>query len=116
MYTLSLNIGTGGTAVYISNAAGSPQQTLFGIPILYVEQCSQSGQLNDAWLVDMQAYAIAEKGGIQSASTIALKFSTDETSIRWVLRSSGNPLFSSATTSFKGSVSESPYIRLQARS
>jgi len=60
-------------------------------------------------------YIIAEKGPIQSAVSIHVRFIYDETVFRFVYRCAGQPEYSTAITPFKGSDTESPFITLAAR-
>jgi HK97 family phage major capsid protein len=66
--------------------------------------------------VDLSQYLFVDKGGIQSASSIHIKFDYAETAFRWIYRADGQPTWQSALTPFKGSNTVSPYIALNTRS
>ena len=66
--------------------------------------------------MDFTQYAVAEKGGIQTDSSIHVNFVYDETVLRFVLRIGGLPLWNSALTPFKGTNTQSPYVVLATRS
>ncbi len=98
-----------------NGVSGQPYDTLFGKPILFVEHASSIGDVGDLMLVDLSQYLMIDKGGIQSASSIHLRFDYDETVFRFVYRCDGQPTWSSALTPYKGSQTQSPYIALAAR-
>lgn len=115
--TMSLVIGTGGTAVYqpANGAADAPFATLHGRPIIFFEHCSTLGTLGDVMLVDLDKYAMAEKGGLQTASSIHVQFLTGEEVFRWVWRLNGQPILHKAITPAQGSNTLSAYIALAKR-
>lgn len=94
----------------------SPFGTLLGLPVVPIEQASALGDVGDIILADWQQYLLIEKaGGIQSASSIHVKFETDETTFRWVLRTNGQPIPVSAITPYKGADTLSPFVTLAER-
>lgn len=117
LFTMGLIIGTGGTPVYMppGGASASPYSTLFGRPVIPVEQCSALGDQGDIILCDWSQYLAIDKGGIQGASSIHVSFIYDETCFRFVYRVDGQPLWSTALTPFKGTATLSPFVTLDAR-
>jgi len=99
----------------MNSMAGRPHNTLLGRPIYFVEQCSTLGDQGDLMLIDLTQYCIGTKGGLQAATSIHVKFSTDETCFRFVLRVDGQPLWSSAVTPFQGTDTQSPFITIGTR-
>jgi HK97 family phage major capsid protein len=95
--------------------AGRPNDTLMGLPIVYIEQASTIGDLGDIMLVDLNEYLLADKAGIQSASSMHVRFNYDEMVFRWVFRVDGQPLWANALTPYKGSNTQSPFIALAER-
>ena len=51
----------------------------------------------------MSQYILIDKGGVQSASSIHVRFVNDETVFRFVYRVDGLPIWQSPLTPFKGS-------------
>ncbi len=94
------------------------EATLFGIPLLYMEQCQALGTAGDLILMDPSTYLISDKAnvGIQSDVSIHVRFVYDESVFRFVYRCDGQPEYASAITPFKGSDTESPYICIATRS
>lgn len=118
LFTMSLAVGTGGAPVYIpaNGAAGSPYGTLFGRPVLPIEQCQTLGTEGDIILADFSQYVLAEKGGIRGASSIHLKFDYFQTTFRWHYRVDGQPRWKAALTPFTGSSNtQSPFVTLETR-
>jgi len=62
-------------------------------------------------LVDLSQYILIDKaGGIDIASSIHLKFDTDEVAFRAIFRCNGQPKWTAALTPFKGSNTLSPFV------
>lgn len=93
----------------------APRGMLLGRPLVPVEYCATVGDVGDVILADLSQYLVAEKGGIQAASSIHVQFLTDETAFRFVYRVDGAPLWNSALTPFQGSNTLSPFVTLAAR-
>ncbi len=118
IFQLSHSVGTGGVPMFVPGGGltDSPAGTLLGRPIMPIEQCQTLGTKGDIYFADLSQYVTATKGGLQSASSIHVKFTTDETTFRWVYRADGSPLWESALTPYKGSNTQSPFIALAVRS
>ena len=71
--------------------------------------------MGDIGLFDLSRYLIADKGPIQTAASIHVKFLTDEMAFRWVLRVDGQPIPNSPITPYKGAQTLSPFVALQTR-
>ena len=119
LYQMSLAVGTGGAPVYLpaSGASESPYASLFGRPVIPIEQCQTVGTTGDIVLADLTGgYLLAEKGGMKADMSIHVRFIFDESCFRFVLRIDGQPVLNSAITPFKGSATQSHFIALQTRS
>lgn len=120
LFSLSLAVGTGGIPVYMpaGGLSGQPYATLFGRPVLAIEQCQSLGTAGDIVLADMNGYILAEKGGIRSDMSIHVRFIYDESVFRFVLRVDGQPVRASALTPYKGGANhtQSHFIALITRS
>ena len=117
LYTLSLAVGTGGVPVYLpaGGLSGSQYGTLFGRPVVPIEQCSTLGDLGDVILADMSQYWRIEGGAAQYASSMHVKFTTDEQAFRGIYETDFRPTWTSALTPYKGSNTISPFVTLAAR-
>jgi HK97 family phage major capsid protein len=117
LYSMKLTVGTGGVPVFLppGGVSASPYATLFGRPMLPMEQIAAVNAKGDLMLVDPQAYVMIQKGGIQSATSIHVRFVNDETAFRFVIRVDGQPIWNSALTPFSGTNTVSPYVVLGLR-
>ena len=117
LFTMSLAVGTGGIPVYMpaGGLSGQPYGTLMARPVIPCEYCQTLGTTGDIYLADLSQYLIIDKGGPTAASSIHVKFTTDETAFRWVYRVDGQPLWKSALTPHLGSNTQSPFIKLDTR-
>lgn len=122
LFTLSLPVGTGGSVmpVYIpsSNPTGEIAGTLLGVPIIFVEQCATLGTKGDLILADWSTYWTANKGGLESASSIHLKFDFNQTTFRFRTWFDGQPRLRKAILPYKANANSdrvSPFVTLAAR-
>jgi len=117
LYALSQVIGTAGVPVYLpaNGIAGEPYGTLFGRPVVPVEYSDTVGTQGDITLADYSQYVIADKGGVQAASSMHVAFLTDEMVFRITYRVDGRPIWHAPLTPFKGTNTLSPFVQLAAR-
>ena len=120
LFNMEQSIGTGGLPVFLppGGLSVSPYGTLTGRPIVPLEQCQALGTLGDICFCDWSQMLFADKGGMQTASSIHVKFINDETTFRFVYRCDGQPSWASPVTPFKGgsTATTGPFIALAARS
>ncbi len=115
---LALAVGTGGVPVYMpaGGIADQPFGRLKGRPVIAIEQCAALGDLGDIILADFSQYQLADKGGVQVASSMHVEFLKDEMVFRFIYRVDGQPLWHSALTPYKGTASTvSPFVTLAER-
>jgi HK97 family phage major capsid protein len=117
LYTMSLAVGTGGSPVYLPSggASSAPYATLFGRPVIPVEYCAALGTVGDICLFDLSQYLMIDKGGLQTASSIHVRFIYDETVFRFVYRVDGQPIWNAALTPKSGAATQSPFVVLESR-
>ena len=114
LYTLKI----GEVPVYVpaGGLSAKPYGTLFGRPVIPLEQCSAAGELGDIILADLGQYLVIDKGGIKAASSIHVRFLYDENVFRFIYRADGRPVWNKPLSPYKGSASVSPFIALAKRS
>jgi len=114
---MSIAVGTGGVPVYMpaGGASVSPYGTLFGRPVVPIEQCQTVGTTGDIMLCDFSQYKAIDKGGLRGDVSIHVQFLVDEQVFRFVYRFDGQPLLGSAITPFKGTNTLSHFIKLDSR-
>ena len=95
--------------------ANAPFGVLFGRPIVPIEFCKTLGDKGDIILGDFSQYLLVNKGGVEEAESMHVKFLTDEMAYRFITRNNGQPMHDSPITPLNGSATLSPFVMLQAR-
>lgn len=95
---------------YYPTASASPFGTIFGRPVIPIEYCSTLGTVGDLIFADLSMYKMCSRGGVKSASSIHVAFTTDEMAFKWTFRIDGTPWLDSAITQYKGSNTQSPFL------
>lgn len=116
--TMTFNLAaTVPVPVYLppGGASAAPYGTLYGRPVITVEQAAALGDQGDIILADLNQYLLVKKGGLNAASSMHVRFIYDEMAFRWTMRVNGQPAWKSAVTPFKGSKTVSPFITLEPR-
>jgi HK97 family phage major capsid protein len=120
LYTMSVAVGVGGIPVYMpaNGLSSSPYGALMGRPVIPIEYAATLGTAGDIMLADLSQYVMIDKGAIQSATSIHVKFLYDETAFRFVYRVDGQPAWNAPLTPFKGGAgsTQSPFVVLATRS
>jgi len=119
LFVMNLAVGAGGAPVFLPSggASASPYASLFGRPIMPIEQCETLGTAGDIYLGDFKnGYILGEKGGIKSDMSIHVRFVYDESVFRFVLRVDGQPMLASPIVPFKGvGNTQSHFVKLETR-
>jgi len=123
LFKMGYKLGTAAISVFMppvgqgtGGMVGSPNGTLFNRPIQTIEQCQALGDVGDILFLDMSQYLIIEKaGGVNSAASMHVAFLTDQQCFRFTYRIDGQPMWNAGITSYKGSVTRSPFISLAER-
>lgn len=97
-------------------SANAPYGTLMGRPVIPIEFCATLGTVGDILLVDPTQYLMIDKDGVQTASSMHVRFLYDEMTFRITYRLDGQPAWRTALTPFNGTNTQSPYIALATRS
>ncbi|WP_342152336.1 phage major capsid protein [Methylorubrum sp. SB2] len=95
---------------------GNQYGTLMGRPVIPVEYAAALGTAGDVVLADLSQYLAIDKGPIQEASSIHVRFIYDETCFRFVYRFNGQPLWQKPLTPYRGINTTSPFVTLGTRS
>ena len=113
LYTLRV----GDKPVYIpaGGLSEKPYGTLFGRPVMPLEQCSELGEVGDIILADLSQYILIDKGGINATSSIHVRFLYDENVFRFIYRVDGQPVWNKSLQPYKGSATVSPFVALAKR-
>jgi HK97 family phage major capsid protein len=118
LFTLALNVGTGGAAlgpVVSTMGTGAPVLTLLGAPIIVNEKVGNLGTAGDLNFVDFGQYLIGDRMQMEAEQSTDYLFGNDMTAYRFIERVDGRPWMQSAITPRNGGPTLSPYIQLAAR-
>jgi len=97
------------------NLTSAPFGALLGRPIVPLEFCETLGTKGDIILGDFSEYLLVEKGGLEEAESMHVRFLTDEMTYRFITRVNGQPLNNDPITPLKGTATLSPFVMLAAR-
>ncbi len=118
LYLMTVDVGTGGTVAWMpgNSMAGSPHQTLMGIPLIFSDHAKSLGTAGDIALVNWKHYLVGEKTGrgLQSAVSIHLKFDFDQSVFKITKRLDGQPWWKTVRTPENGATL-APVVTLAAR-
>ena len=114
--SLSQQVGTGGSAVWLANAAGGPPTSIFGRPLIFTEKAQTLGTKGDIMLVDLSYYLIGDRQALTTSASPHVRFTTQETVFLFSERLDGRSWLNSALTPRNGSNTVSPFVALATRS
>lgn len=86
-----------------------------GRPVVPIEQAATLGTVGDIILADLSQYVLIDKGEVEAAESIHVRFIYGENTYRFMYRVNGMPYWISAITPANGSNTLSPYIVLATR-
>jgi len=116
--TMSLAIGTGGSAIWLNNGAIGPPMTILGRPVIFTEKVPTiggAGSGKDVSFLDFGYYLIGDRMQMRAESSIHAKFTTDLTTYRVIERVDGRGWLMSAITPANSSNTLSPFVCLGER-
>lgn len=114
--TMALTVGTGGSAVWLTDGTATPTLTLLGRPVILSEKApGVLGDKGDLSFVDFGMYLIGDRQRMTVDSSEHSSFTSDKTVFRVIQRNDGRPWIQSAITPHNGSATLSPFIQLAAR-
>lgn len=113
--TMSLSVGTGGSAIWINNGVEGPPMTILGRPVIFTEKTSTLGNQGDISFVDFGMYLLGDRQTMSSTSSAHYKFANDVTAFRVIERVDGRPWLKSSITPKNGGPNLSPYVQLATR-
>lgn len=114
-FLYTLKVGEKPVYIPVGGLSEKPYATLFGRPVVPLEQCNAAGELGDIILADVGQYMMIDKGGVKAASSIHVRFLYDEQVFRFIYRCDGQPVWNKPLTPYKGSATVSPFVALAKR-
>lgn len=117
LFTLTIPTGSTTFPIYMpaNGISGAPYGTLFGRPVMAIEQASTLGDLGDIVFADMKQYMMIRKAQLKADSSIHVRFVQGETAFRFSVRANGESKWRLPLTPYKGSATQSPFIALAER-
>lgn len=114
--TMALTVGTGGSAVWLTDGRSTPVLTLLGRPVLMTEKAPAAlGTQGDLSFVDLSMYLIGDYQAMTMDSSPHVKFTSDKTTFRAIARNDGRPWLQSPITPHNNSATLSPFVQLATR-
>lgn len=114
--TMALSVGTGGSAVWLTDGTQRPRLNLLGAPVFLTEKApAVLGDLGDISLVDPGYYLIGDRQMVTIDSSPHVKFTSDKTTFRAIARNDGRPWVFSPLTPHNNSSTLSPFVQLATR-
>jgi len=116
LFSLNQAVGTGAPFAFCppGTVPGIAYATLFGAPVIELEQSPTLGSLGDIVLADLSRYTIVQSPAAFSLS-LHSGFDTDEVSLKVRMFVDGKSTQVSPLTPFNGSITKSPFVTLAAR-
>jgi len=90
--------------------AGTVMPLLLGRPVITIEHMASTAAPNTFGLFDMQQYLLGRRSGIDTASSIHVRFTQHEMAFRATMRVDGQPWWESTLTPFNSTITQSPFI------
>jgi HK97 family phage major capsid protein len=117
LYTLHLDVGTGGMPVYMppGGLSDAPYGRLMGLPVIPLEHTATVGTEGDIMLANFGQYIMIDKGPQEVASSIHVYFVSDETAFRFVYRCDGMPIDVVPITPANSALTQSAFVTLGSR-
>lgn len=114
--TMSLSVGTGGSAIWLTNGSEPYPMTILGRPVYFSEKLSTTGTAGDINFVDLSYYLIGDRQTLMADTSPHYKFANDQTAMRFITRVDGRPWINSAITPKSGANTLSPFVKIATRS
>jgi HK97 family phage major capsid protein len=112
---MSMDIGTGGSAVWQPSVVPDRPDMLLGRPIVFSEYAETLGDKGDLILANWSQYLEGTYQGMQQAASIHVRFLNHEQTFKFWMRNDGRSWWRTALTPRKGASTLSPFVTLDAR-
>lgn len=115
LFSMARSVGTGGSAVMVTNMESAAPGSIYGRPIVVSEKAKALGQQGDIAFVDLSYYLVGDRQQMTAASSADYLFRSDQTAFRIIERVDGRPWIQSPITPANGGSALSPIVELEAR-
>ena len=119
LLNMSIAVGTGGSAVMITNVSGQTAadafpMRIFGRPLVISEKMANLGTAFDLLLADFSYYIVGDRMDLSITTSEHAHFANDQTGVRVIERLDGAPWIDSPLTPNNGGDTLSGFITLAA--
>ena len=111
---LSLSVGTGGSHYPVMNESNGTFKIL-SRPVVVTEKAQVLGDQSDISLIDFSQYAVGLRESMQIVASPHVRFSSDETVWRAIIRADAMSSWNETLTLENGTSTVSPFITLAER-
>lgn len=116
--TMSLAVGTAGSAIWLNNGVAGPPMTILGRPVIFTEKVPTlggAGSGKDISFIDFGYYLIGDRQEVRAESSPHVKFQNDLTAYRVIERVDGRGWLQSAITPQNSTKTLSPFVTIDER-
>jgi HK97 family phage major capsid protein len=115
LFQLQVGTGTGAGVILLYHPPGSnplygPYGELLGLPVIPTEHNNNYGTAGDILLADMSQYLLADKGAVQAAASMHVRFVYDEMTFRFTYRVDAQTTWKKPLTPKSGGPNLSPFV------
>jgi HK97 family phage major capsid protein len=115
LFQLQVGSGTGPGVILLYHPPGSnplygPYGELLGLPVIPTEHNFAYGTAGDILLADMSQYLLADKGAVQAAASMHVRFVYDEMTFRFTYRVDAQTTWKKPLTPKSGGPNLSPFV------
>lgn len=111
---LNLQVGAGGSAIFVQSATEELPSMLMGKPLFFSEYMQALGTAGDIACINWSQYLEGMYQPLQSAESIHVRFVNNERAFRFTMRNDGAPWWRTALTPRNSANTLSPYVTLAA--
>lgn len=110
-------LNSGDTTLFIppGGISAAPNGLLLGRPIVPIEHAPTMGTVGDISFCALRNYLLINKGGVESAVSMHVRFLNDEQVFRFVVRVNGQPIPIATIAPAGGGQAMSPFVTLATR-
>ncbi len=116
LFSMARAVGTGGSAVFVTNMESAAPGSIYGRPIVVSEKAQALGTQGDISFVDFSYYLIGDRQTMTATSSTDYLFRSDQTAFKIIQRVDGRPWIQSPIIPANGGSALSPIVELATRS
>lgn len=115
LFEMARSVGTGGSAVMVTNMESAAPGSIYGRPMVISEKAKALGTQGDISFVDFSYYLVGDRQSMTATSSTDYLFRSDQTAFKIIQRVDGRPWIQSPITPANGGSTLSPIVELATR-